>query len=107
MTVRQQILDSRDLFMNLNEFASAHTIKFAGQTFTDVPVVWDDDRLTESADQIGTYPAERVMHIKTEHLNNQRPAAKAPLQIDGKPWRVVACVENFGMYELRLETGRG
>ena len=107
MTPREQILKSRRIHTDTRVFGTLHTVEFNGRTYENVEITWNDDRLTEAADQTGTYPAERLGFVSMESFDNQRPAPKAPIRIDAKRYTVVTCMENMGMYELRLEGGRG
>lgn len=95
--------DFDDIFLDTDEFATEHTLKI-GNDEIKLFCIWDDERITERSDKAaeGTYLGERLLFLKASELPG-RPAPGAKVSLDGKSiGKIVHCVENIGVYEIRL-----
>jgi len=94
--------DIDNVFLNEDEFAFEVTIRMGEEdiTLTCVP---DDDLLTERKDKAanGTLYGDRLIFLKISDLPG-RPNVGSRLTYQGKPYFVMDCVDNFGMYEVRI-----
>ena len=99
MSLKEQIAGDIDsVFLNTLDFADEHVIN--GLT---VRCVVDEDRLQERADKQaqGVYLGAKLLFVKAADFPG-RPAVNMRLTLDGKPYSVVSCIENMGMFEIRI-----
>jgi len=103
MNLKDQLFtDIDDVFLCTDEFAEEVTIN--GITLKCVP---DDDVLTENSNAAarGTFQGERLIFVKASDLPG-RPAVDSRVTYQGEPYFVKNCIENFGMFEIRIGANR-
>jgi hypothetical protein len=108
MSLRETIFADIDrVFMNTSEFAEDVTVKIGGMEI-EAKIVRDDDLLQERADAAaqGIHLSDRLIFIKASLLPG-RPIpgtgnSGTRVEIDGKPYFVKSCIENFGMYDITI-----
>ena len=107
MSLRDQIFDDIDgVFLNADDFAEEAIVNIGGKDY-QVMVVQDDDTLLERTDAAaqGTYLGEKLIFIKAADIPG-RPAVGARITLNGESYFVTNCVNNFGMYEIRMGANR-
>ena len=81
--------DIHGVFLNLDEFAEKRTVKFDGDTFTDIPIVLsglkERDRKQLVADHIqGLYLVSTVLHCAITDLNGKQPEKGQRIKINDR-----------------------
>lgn len=104
---KDQIAADIGTFLNVQEFADAHTVN--GKTMT---VVVDDNELLErdkskllGAPLNGTYKARRLIYVARAEFG-PRPAIGAMLALDGRQYKVKDSTEEAGVLAIELEAVR-
>ena len=108
--------DVRGVFLNLEEFAGQHTIKYDGKVYADIPVSLQDVEQTERQqmkdDHLpGLFKAKAVLYCALEDIGGKLPEQGKWLEInDGKNpkffnmYQVGSSGVEMGM--VRIELGR-
>lgn len=108
--------DVRGVFLNLEEFAGLHTIKYDGKVYADIPVSLQDVEQTERRqmkdDHLpGIFKAKSVLYCAREDIGGKVPEQGTWLEInDGKNpkffnrYQVGSSGVEMGM--VRVELGR-
>lgn len=89
--------DIRNTFINTSEFGEWHDID--GKA---VAVMLDIDRLNERRDKAGLSAEEIYFYVASSDLP-RRPVPENIMMFDRRPFRIVECPENDGVYEIVLE----
>lgn len=98
--------DIHAVFLNPDEFAQEHTVN--GKP---MPVQVDENELLErdkgraDVHQEGLYKSRRLIFVAVSDFG-PRPAVGALLNLDGRPYKIVNCTEEAGMYSIELGTVR-
>lgn len=109
--------DNLGVFLNDNEFAELHTVKYDGEIYEDIPVlltkVKELERPALADDHMqGIHLVNAKAHIALSDLNGVQPEQKKIISIDdgialGKPffqrYRIVTSDCEMGMVALELE----
>lgn len=108
--------DVRGVFLNMEEFADQHTVKYNGQVYENIPVSLQDVEQTERQqtkdDHLpGIFKAKAVLYCAREDIGGKVPEQGAWLEInDGKNpkffnrYQVGSSGVEMGM--VRVELGR-
>lgn len=108
--------DVHGVFLNLEEFADRHTIKYDGQVYADIPISLQDVEQTERQqmkdDHLpGIFRAKAVLYCAREDIGGRPPEQGKWLEInDGKnprffnKYQVGSSGVEMGM--VRVELGR-
>ncbi len=107
--------DIHGVFLNLDEFAEKRTVKFDGDTFTDIPIVLsglkERDRKQLVADHIqGLYLVSTVLHCAIADLNGKQPEKGQRIKINDaeggggffQEFYVASSVVEMGMLRAEL-----
>lgn len=109
--------DIHDVFLNTDEFADLHTVRYDGEVYENIPVVLmkvkEAERPALTDDHIqGIHLVNATVHIALSDLNGIQPEQKKIISIDdgvalGKPffrrYRIVTSDCEMGMVVLELE----
>lgn len=109
--------DISEVFLNTNEFAEYHTIKYDGNTYEHIPVVLtrntQEGRKTLKDDvAFGVYKVSAVAYISKTALGGVMPEKGHEIRIDDKDfpdnpfytsYHIVTAKCNMGMICLELE----
>ena len=109
--------DNLGVFLNSNEFADLHTVKYDGETYENIPVlltkVKEMERPALVDDHLqGIHLVNVTAHIALSNLNGVQPEQKQIISIDdgtalGRPffqqYRIVTSDCEMGMVVLELE----
>ncbi len=81
--------DIKGVFLNLGEYAERRTIKYDGETYTDIPVVMtgmkEKDRHQLSKDHAqGLYLVTSVLHCALEDLGGNQPEKGTRLKVNDR-----------------------
>jgi len=108
--------DLHGVFLNDKEYAEKRTIRYDGDTYTDIPVVLsgikEKDRRQLVSDHIqGLYLASMVLHCARSDLGGKQPEKGSRLQINDreggggffKDFYVASSVTEIGMLRVELE----
>lgn len=117
LTFKEAVVrDVRGVFLNLEEFAGLHTIKYDGKVYADIPVSLQDVEQTERQqmkdDHLpGIFKAKSVLYCAREDIGGKVPEQGTWLEInDGKNpkffnrYQVGSSGVEMGM--VRVELGR-
>ena len=113
-TVKQDI---QNIFLNCDEFAEAHTVRFDGKEYKDIPVVLEvvkqSERQALTSDHLeGIYSVTSKAYFDIKNTEGNIPEQGKYFEIDdgealGKPYfrryRVVTAENAMGMICLELE----
>ncbi len=108
--------DIKGVFLNLNEFAEKRTVRFDGDTYTDIPIVLsglkekDRHQLTKDHAQ-GLYLVSSVLHCALADIGGKQPEKGQRLYINNKEggggffreFYVASSVVEMGMLRAELE----
>lgn len=101
MNFKDQIAKDLVVFFNIDEFADMHNIN--GQQV--ICVVDTDANKTRSGQQSeqydGIFLSTIKVFIKVSDLQ-KKPVYGKVFRLDEKPYIVIECAENIGMYEITL-----
>lgn len=120
MSFKERVADDNlRTFLNVEEFAEKHTIKYDGETYPDVPIVFNNikqkDRptLVGNADHLaGLHIATGTAYIAMDDLNGVKPEQGRDIRIsDGyaanatffQRLRIVTSAVDMGVIRLELE----
>lgn len=107
--------DNLNVFMNVEEFASYHTIKYDGVTYADVPIVMtglkEQDRKATVTDHAqGLYAVHSVIHCRIEDLDGIQPERGTRIYVSDEDvesyfntFYIVASDCEMGMLRLECE----
>lgn len=109
--------DSKNVFLNNNEFANLHTISFDGEEYANIPVVvtkikQSDRTILQSDHMQGIYQLSAKAYFNAKDVNDHTPKQGAWFEIDegealGKPffqrYRVATSENAMGMICVELE----
>ncbi len=116
--INMVLSDNANVFLNLNEFAEKRTVKYDGQTYTDIPIVLrglkEEDRTqtASSSDHAqGLYRVSSVMHCKLTDLGGNQPEKGCRIKINDteggggfyQEFYVASSVCEIGMLRVELE----
>ncbi len=108
--------DVRGVFLNLDEFADRHTVKYDGKVYEDIPVSLQDVEQTERQQRKddhlpGIFKAKSVLYCAQKDLGGRLPEQGTWLEInDGRhprffhKYQVGSSGVEMGM--VRIELGR-
>lgn len=112
------LADNANVFMNANEFAEIRTVKYDGETYTDIPIVLrglkeeDRQQTVASGDHTqGLYRVSSVLHCKLSDLGGNQPEKGCRIKINDieggggffQEYRVASSVCEIGMLRVELE----
>lgn len=94
-----------NIFMNLDEFATTHTVN--GKKMA---VTIDNNELIERAKKAksnmdGIYVKSTLIYVKPKDFG-QLPAVGSALNLDGKIFKVTDATNEDGLYSIHLEANR-
>jgi hypothetical protein len=95
--------DVYNVFLNKLEFADTHTVngkKMAVLVDENELLERDKAKLGTHAD--GLYKSRRLIYVAQNDFGH-RPAIKAVLTLDGRPYRVTNCTAEAGILAIELE----
>ncbi len=108
--------DVHDVFLNLDEFAERRTIRYDGETYTDIPIVLSglkekDRRRLESDHVQGLFLVSPVLHCALSDLGGNQPEKGARIRINDREggggffreFYVALSVCEMGMLRVELE----
>ncbi len=108
--------DVHDVFLNLDEFAERRTIRYDGETYTDIPIVLSglkekDRRQLESDHVQGLYLVSSVLHCALSDLGGNQPEKGGRIRINDREggggffreFYVASSVCEMGMLRVELE----
>jgi hypothetical protein len=101
MSFKEQIAADMAAFLNVDEFGQIHNIDG-----NEILLVSDSD-LTKSRTNSqsnnfdGIYTGEIAIFVRAADLSS-RPVFGQLMRLDGKPYIVSECNENFGILEIKL-----
>lgn len=109
--------DIANVFLNIDEFAETHTVKYDGETYKDIPIVLTKTKemkrpVTVSDHAEGIHKVTATVHIALSDLGGVIPEQKQVISIDdgealGKPffrqYRILTSDCEMGMVVLELE----
>ena len=108
--------DNANVFLNLGEFADKRTIRYDGETFTDIPIVLSglkeqDRHTTESDHAQGLYRVTSILHCKRVDLGGKQPEKGQRIKINEQEggggffneFYVASSVCEMGMLRVELE----
>ncbi len=117
LTFKEAVVrDVRGVFLNLEEFAGLHTIKYDGKVYADIPISLQDveqaERQQMKDDHLpGIFKAKAVLYCAREDIGGKVPEQGTWLEInDGKNpkffnrYQVGSSGVEMGM--VRVELGR-
>lgn len=113
-TVKQDI---QSIFLNCDEFAEAHTVKFNGDEYKDIPVVLEvvkqSERQASASDHMeGIYSVTAKAYFDISNTDGKMPEQGKYFEIDDgeavgetyfRRYRVVTAEDAMGMVCLELE----
>ncbi len=108
--------DIKNVFLNLDEFAEKRTVKFDGDTYTDIPIVLsglkekDRHQLTKDHAQ-GLYLVNSVLHCALSDVGGNQPEKGQRIWINDREggggffreFYVASSVVEMGMLRAELE----
>ena len=108
--------DNRGVFLNLSEFAELRTVKYDGETYTDIPIVLsglkEKDRRSLVNDHTqGLYQVTSVLHCAASDLGGNKPEKGQRIKINDEEggggfffeFYVASSVCEMGMLRVELE----
>ncbi len=108
--------DIHGVFLNTEEFAEIRTIKYDGDTYTDIPIVLtglkEQDRSQSVSDHMeGIYRVTSVLHCALTDLGGKRPEQGMRIYINDeeggggffRTYYVATSVCEMGMLRVELE----
>ena len=108
--------DIRGTFLNLDEFAERRTIRYDGETYTDIPIVLsglkEKDRRQVSSDHAqGLYQVSATLHCSKSDLGGKTPEKGARIRINDREggggffreFYVASSICEMGMLRVELE----
>lgn len=109
--------DIKNVFMNTNEFAERHTLKYSGETFLSIPVVistftQDERRMLRDDHMQGVYNVTARAYFSAVDVHGHIPEKGKWIDIDdgeacGKPffkrYRAAFVKTTFGLVTVGLE----
>ena len=108
--------DVQSVFLNLEEFADLHTVKYNGQVYENIPVSLQDVEQTERQQMKddhtqGIFQVQAVLYCARSSLSGKLPEQGTQIEISSAKnkrffhqYRIGASGEEMGM--VRLELGR-
>lgn len=117
MGFKDQVEADNAVFLNADEFADIHTVKYDGETFPDIPVVLEQlkesDRVVIQSDHAeGIYKVSAKAYIAQKDLGGAFPERGRVFEIDNgeaagaafyDKYRIVTSSVEMGMVILELE----
>ncbi len=113
--------DNKNIFLNVDEFAEPHTVKYNGETYSDIPVLLTKVKETKRPVLVigrgddhldGLHMANAVAHIALADMNGVIPEQKQLISINdgeacGQPFMMTYRIKTsdceMGMIRLELE----
>ena len=109
--------DNKNVFLNMDEFAEKHTVRYDGNVYKDIPVLLTKQKQSKrtvvaSDNMQGIHLVSTVAHIALSDIDNNIPEQKQNIEIDdgtalGKPfykkYKIITSDCEMGMVRLELE----
>ena len=108
--------DIHNVFLNTEEFAEIRTVRYDGDTYTDIPIVLtglkEQDRSQTVSDHMqGIYRVTSVLHCALTDLNGKQPEQGMKIYINDeeggggffRTYTVATSVCEMGMLRVELE----
>lgn len=108
--------DNQKVFLNLGEFAELRTVKYDGESYTDIPAVLtglkEKDRRQLVSDHVqGLYIVSSVLHCARSDLGGKQPERGTRISINDeeggggffREFYVASSVCELGMLRVELE----
>lgn len=107
--------DNLNVFMNVDEFASYHTVRYDGVEYRDIPIVMtglkeQDRKATVSDHAQGLYAVHTVIHCRIDDLNGVQPERGTRIFVSDEQYErffnvfyIVASDCEMGMLRLECE----
>jgi len=106
--------DICEVFLNDQEFAQRHSLKYNGDEYLDIPVtlIKSEEKISDIGNAQHTHAALTTLCVSEKHLTGAVPEPRKYIEVDdgtalGKPYYVrykIVSVDNaMGMFILELE----
>ena len=107
--------DIHSVFLNVDEFAEPRTIRYDGETYTDIPVVLNGIKQSERKQltfdhAMGLYKVTDIMHCALSDLGGHQPEQGQKIEINEpdvpeffRMYYVASSQNTVGMLRIELE----
>ena len=112
MALSDDIQAERGMFLDTEELAVIREFTVSdgagGSTTFTASCQWDDDILKThaSVQESGIYLGDVMVHVPVEYFTARPKPGQILFSPASVPWRVLEVIENFGMYQISLQSNQ-